>query len=112
MRRPDAQLSVGKHPHTCLRTSKACRTPSYPSSFRENETRLRPTALLQYVRNGSRCESILKPMLATLSKNSDLERGKTLMYKLSARQILFIALISGIFAAGLVVVFDRVYNRF
>ena len=34
------------------------------------------------------------------------------MYKLSARQILLIALISGIFAAGLVVVFDRVYKRF
>jgi S1-C subfamily serine protease len=34
------------------------------------------------------------------------------MYKLSARQILFIALISGIFAAASVVVLDRVYNRF
>src|SRR5918993_343712 len=34
------------------------------------------------------------------------------MYRLSARQILLIALISGIFAAGLVVVVDRVYNRF
>ena len=34
------------------------------------------------------------------------------MYKLSARQILLIAFISGIFAAGLVVVADRVYNRF
>ena len=34
------------------------------------------------------------------------------MYKLSARQILLIAFISGIFAAGLVVVVDRVYNRF
>src|SRR5829696_7103950 len=34
------------------------------------------------------------------------------MYKLSARQILLIALISGIFAAASVVVFDRVSNRF
>ena len=34
------------------------------------------------------------------------------MYKLSARQILLIALISGIFAAASVVVFDRVYKRF
>lgn len=34
------------------------------------------------------------------------------MYRLSARQILLMALISGIFAAGLVVAVDRVYNRF
>jgi S1-C subfamily serine protease len=34
------------------------------------------------------------------------------MYKLSARQILLIALISGIFAAGAVVIFDRINNRF
>jgi len=34
------------------------------------------------------------------------------MYKLSARQILFIALFSAFFAAGAVVVVDRVYNRF
>lgn len=34
------------------------------------------------------------------------------MYKLSARQILLIALISGIFAAGAVVILDRVSNRF
>src|SRR5918911_2386076 len=34
------------------------------------------------------------------------------MYKLSARQILLIALISGIFAAAMVVVVDRVYNHF
>lgn len=34
------------------------------------------------------------------------------MYKLSARQILLIALISGLFAAGVVVFVDRVYNRF
>jgi S1-C subfamily serine protease len=34
------------------------------------------------------------------------------MYKLSARQILLIALISGLFAAGMVVVVDRVSNRF
>jgi putative serine protease PepD len=33
------------------------------------------------------------------------------MYKLSARQILLIALISGVFAAGTVAVFDRVVNR-
>jgi S1-C subfamily serine protease len=33
------------------------------------------------------------------------------MYKLSARQILLIALISGIFAAGAVVIFDRINNR-
>ena len=32
------------------------------------------------------------------------------MYKLSARQILLIALISGIFAAGAVVIFDRINN--
>lgn len=34
------------------------------------------------------------------------------MYKLSARQILLIALISGVFAAGAVIIADRVYNRF
>jgi S1-C subfamily serine protease len=34
------------------------------------------------------------------------------MYKLSARQILLIALISGVFAAGIVVVVDRFGNRF
>src|ERR1043165_2191586 len=34
------------------------------------------------------------------------------MYKLSARQILLIALISGLFAAGVVVFIDRIYNRF
>jgi len=34
------------------------------------------------------------------------------MYRLSARQILLIALISGIFAAGAVVIFDRISNRF
>src|ERR671913_481243 len=34
------------------------------------------------------------------------------MYRLSARQILLIALISGLFAAGVVVILDRVSNRF
>src|ERR1044072_1942268 len=34
------------------------------------------------------------------------------MYKLSARQILLIALISRLFAAGVVVFIDRIYNRF
>ena len=34
------------------------------------------------------------------------------MYKLTARQILLIALISGIFAAGAVVVLDRINNRY
>lgn len=34
------------------------------------------------------------------------------MYKLSARQILLIALISGIFAAGAVVILDRINNRY
>jgi S1-C subfamily serine protease len=34
------------------------------------------------------------------------------MYKLSARQILLIALISGVFAAGIVVLVDRLGNRF
>lgn len=34
------------------------------------------------------------------------------MYKLSARQILLIALISGFFAAGAVLIVDRVHNRF
>jgi len=34
------------------------------------------------------------------------------MYRLSARQILLIALISGLFAAGVVVFIDRIYNRF
>jgi len=34
------------------------------------------------------------------------------MYRLSARQILLIALISGLFAAGAVVFVDRIYNRF
>ena len=34
------------------------------------------------------------------------------MYRLSARQILLIALISGVFAAGVVVILDRISNRF
>src|SRR5919206_1244413 len=34
------------------------------------------------------------------------------MYRLSARQILLIALISGLFAAGAVVFVDHIYNRF
>ena len=34
------------------------------------------------------------------------------MYRLSARQILFIALISAFFAAGSIMIVDRVYNRF
>ena len=34
------------------------------------------------------------------------------MYRLSARQILLIALISGLFAAGVVMIVDRVSNRF
>ena len=34
------------------------------------------------------------------------------MYKLSARQILLIALISAFFAAGAVLIADRIYNRF
>jgi S1-C subfamily serine protease len=34
------------------------------------------------------------------------------MYRLSARQILFIALITGLFAAGAVVILDRISNRF
>jgi S1-C subfamily serine protease len=34
------------------------------------------------------------------------------MYKLTARQILIIALVSGLFAAGIVAVMDRVSNRF
>src|SRR5215510_549765 len=34
------------------------------------------------------------------------------MYKISARQILLIALISGIFAAGAVVILDRINNRY
>ena len=34
------------------------------------------------------------------------------MYKISARQILMIALISGIFAAGAVVILDRINNRY
>jgi S1-C subfamily serine protease len=34
------------------------------------------------------------------------------MYRLSARQILLIALVSGIFAAGMVAVVDRISNRF
>lgn len=34
------------------------------------------------------------------------------MYRLSARQILLIALFSGLFAAGVVVFVDRIYNRF
>src|SRR5690242_9373030 len=34
------------------------------------------------------------------------------MYRLSARQILLIALFSGLFAAGVVVFVDRIYNHF
>ena len=34
------------------------------------------------------------------------------MYRLSARQILLIALITGLFAAGAVVILDRISNRF
>ena len=39
------------------------------------------------------------------------QKGKPFMYRLTARQILLIALISGLFAAGAVAVVDRVYNR-
>src|SRR6187549_3533893 len=38
--------------------------------------------------------------------------GQKFMYKLSARQILLIALISGLFAAAGVVILDRINNRF
>jgi S1-C subfamily serine protease len=41
-----------------------------------------------------------------------IEREEAFMYRLSARQILLIALISGLFAAGVVAVVDRVSNRF
>src|SRR6266704_3209974 len=34
------------------------------------------------------------------------------MYKLTARQILIIALVSGLFAAGIVALMDRLSNRF
>src|SRR5690349_8379732 len=34
------------------------------------------------------------------------------MYRLTARQILIIAIISGLFAAGSVAMVDRLYNRF
>ena len=51
----------------CVRRKLAARL-SVPSSSRENETRLRRPALIQSVRNGSRFESILKPMLATLTE--------------------------------------------
>jgi S1-C subfamily serine protease len=40
------------------------------------------------------------------------EREEAFMYRLSARQILLIALISGLFAAGVVAVVDRMSNRF
>src|SRR5215212_6338808 len=40
------------------------------------------------------------------------QKGRSYMYKLSARQILLIALISGLFAAGVVVILDRVSNRY
>jgi S1-C subfamily serine protease len=41
-----------------------------------------------------------------------IKEGRNTMYKLSARQILLIALISGVFAAGIVVLVDRLGNRF
>jgi S1-C subfamily serine protease len=44
--------------------------------------------------------------------NHTLKEGRPVMYRLSARQILMIALISGFFAAGVVVFVDRTYNRF
>jgi S1-C subfamily serine protease len=40
-----------------------------------------------------------------------LEKEDVFMYRLSARQILMIAIISGLFAAGAVAVFDRISNR-
>src|SRR5204863_6287610 len=43
--------------------------------------------------------------------NSDFREGIS-MYRLSARQILLIALISGLFAAGVVVILDRISNRY
>ena len=39
-------------------------------------------------------------------------KGRSFMYRLSARQILLIALISALFAAGVVVGVDRLMNRF
>ncbi|HEU4765881.1 MAG TPA: hypothetical protein VFS77_00865, partial [Pyrinomonadaceae bacterium] len=41
-----------------------------------------------------------------------LERERRFMYKLSARQILLIALISGLFAAGAVMIAERITHRF
>jgi putative serine protease PepD len=50
-------------------------------------------------------------MLATLQKRLSRE-GRRFMYRLSTRQILLIALISGLFAAGVVTLVDRINNRF
>jgi S1-C subfamily serine protease len=50
-------------------------------------------------------------MLAAIHKHNYFREGRS-MYRLSARQILLIALISGIFAAGVVVLVDRISNRF
>src|SRR6201991_895212 len=50
-------------------------------------------------------------MLPPLQK-SPLKEGRSFMYRLSTRQVLLIALISGIFAAGAVVILDRINNRY
>ena len=43
--------------------------------------------------------------------NSFVREGRRFMYRLSARQILLIAIISGLCAAGSVAIFDRISNR-
>src|ERR1700754_2311668 len=50
-------------------------------------------------------------MLPPLQK-SPLKEGRSFMYRLSTRQVLLIALISGLFAAGIVTLVDRINNRF
>jgi putative serine protease PepD len=50
-------------------------------------------------------------MPATL-QNRFSKEGRRVMFRLSTRQVLLIALISGLFAAGIVTLVDRINNRF
>jgi hypothetical protein len=98
-------------PVSFLATSKSAQR--LPFSVRlVNETRLRRSALLQSARNGARFESILATDVEHFPKFRFLEKAEALCTNFPHARFLFIALISGLFAAGVVVILDRVSNRF
>ena len=83
-----------------------------PCSRTENGLNLSPkedTPALILGTTGALSEGILEP-LGNLPAYLR-ERLEVIMYKLSARQILVLALISALFAAGAVAIFDRLSNR-